>query len=956
MPSADDPTARELGDQYEQIDEERRNSAALKIQKCYKIRQRSKFLSTYGDLLQVDDDWHNFALTSAFMRQFIFYFDANQEGDIDLLSQICDKLLHYAGDRNGSNEILRVLADHSKHPKDSVVLSRVKKLALICVHGAHRKRYEWDTGLAFVKALHILAWMIDPGFSWNCEVVGYLQENKIYILFREIICALPKNALEHHDGSSPLEHVLLRLASHVGSNPCNCPTVDPRWSFSTQILSVPLVWDRLPHFKALYGNKLKKYYINQMWSSRVDILPEDISVNYPGYACLLANALEVEASDTTDVVAIAVSLMDGVASSLESAGGNNALQTEVINELDVDLQIQINEIIKHLVNAAFNGKSGSVSSDAPGEPSNVDIQAVASVCAFLHAITNTFQLDAVRTVLVHHTNIVSSLWTSIKLCYENKCWDSFSKCIPSGPSDALGWLLPLNIFCPLFKCALEVIIDDSVQIENFTFKDLKLLVLILKEALWELLSTIPEEAKTTPNNCGLKKMMKSDVIKANTRSGLCDLLTQLQLFSNRHQHLVDDDGPQILVDDDFCTQQEISPEFVHQAMIPDSREASIIELAPFLVPCDIRFQIFDLKLATSKQTETHTRLRIRRRKLFQDAFHQLNSLSEKDLHGTMSVEFIDDHGLAEQGVDGGGLRREFVNNVVEISFGKKLNLFKSTPDNLMYPNPESKLEHLECFHFIGILLGKALYEKIPVGVRLAEFFLRQLKHKPTTFNDIASLDKDTYTGLLKLKSVIDGVDMSFEIENGDTIEKLIPGDNKLAVTSDNVILYLNLFANHRLEQEIQNQTSRFLRGFEKVVPKEWISMFTESELQMLMSGPAKWDIDDLRNNTDYGGDYKADDDVIKMFWEILEKFNEDQQKNFLKFVTGSSHISIHGFQSLEPKFGIVRLVVGEGIDQYHPQSSTCANLLKLPSYSTKEVMEQKLLEAISFKNVGFHNE
>jgi hypothetical protein len=56
-------------------------------------------------------------------------------------------------------------------------------------------RYEWDTGLAFVKALHILAWMIDPGFSWNCEVVGYLQENKIYILFREIICALPVSSV-----------------------------------------------------------------------------------------------------------------------------------------------------------------------------------------------------------------------------------------------------------------------------------------------------------------------------------------------------------------------------------------------------------------------------------------------------------------------------------------------------------------------------------------------------------------------------------------------------------------------------------------------------------------------------------------------------------------------------------------------------------------------------------------
>lgn len=53
----------------------------------------------------------------------------------------------------------------------------------------------------------------------------------------------------HFDSASVLEQVLMLVASHVGHHPCCCPKVDPRWSFSAQLLSIPFLWHRLPHLK-----------------------------------------------------------------------------------------------------------------------------------------------------------------------------------------------------------------------------------------------------------------------------------------------------------------------------------------------------------------------------------------------------------------------------------------------------------------------------------------------------------------------------------------------------------------------------------------------------------------------------------------------------------------------------------------------------------------------------------
>lgn len=48
---------------------------------------------------------------------------------------------------------------------------------------------------------------------------------------------------------SSLERVLAHIISHTGQTPCICSNIDPRWSFSSQILTVPFVWRFFPYLK-----------------------------------------------------------------------------------------------------------------------------------------------------------------------------------------------------------------------------------------------------------------------------------------------------------------------------------------------------------------------------------------------------------------------------------------------------------------------------------------------------------------------------------------------------------------------------------------------------------------------------------------------------------------------------------------------------------------------------------
>jgi len=77
--------------------------------------------------------------------------------------------------------------------------------------------------------------------------------------------------------------------------------------------------------------------------------------------------------------------------------------------------------------------------------------------------------------------------------------------------------------------------------------------------------------------------------------------------------------------------------------------------------------------------------------------------------GKMGVEFTE-----EQGVDEGGLTREWFILISQEIFNPDLALFlQSNAGTTYYPNPQSIIDpdYVSQFRFIGRIVGKALYEQ-----------------------------------------------------------------------------------------------------------------------------------------------------------------------------------------------------------------------------------------------------
>lgn len=88
--------------------------------------------------------------------------------------------------------------------------------------------------------------------------------------------------------------------------------------------------------------------------------------------------------------------------------------------------------------------------------------------------------------------------------------------------------------------------------------------------------------------------------------------------------------------------------------------------------------------------------------------------------------------------------------------------------------------------------------------------------------------------------------------------------------------------------------------------------------------------------------------TVKYLLETMTELSADEQRQFLLFVTGSPRLPPGGFKSLEPKLTIVRREAGENDpDSYLPSVNCCFYYLKLPEYSTKEILKERLLFAIN---------
>lgn len=82
---------------------------------------------------------------------------------------------------------------------------------------------------------------------------------------------------------------------------------------------------------------------------------------------------------------------------------------------------------------------------------------------------------------------------------------------------------------------------------------------------------------------------------------------------------------------------------------------------------------------------------------------------EPNLKLKMRVQLMNAAGLDEAGIDGGGIFREFLSELLKTGFDPNRGLFLMTTDRLLYPNPQSVSlmdKYTKHYFFLGRMLGK----------------------------------------------------------------------------------------------------------------------------------------------------------------------------------------------------------------------------------------------------------
>jgi ubiquitin-protein ligase E3 C len=304
------------------------------------------------------------------------------------------------------------------------------------------------------------------------------------------------------------------------------------------------------------------------------------------------------------------------------------------------------------------------------------------------------------------------------------------------------------------------------------------------------------------------------------------------------------------------------------------RLAMVLTCLPQVLHFKQRVHIFQQLVEADKersgQTEhfngQSTDVRVSRETLYEDSMEQLDQLGPA-LKGRVRVQFTASDGHAEAGIDGGGLYRDFMNQLCERAFDPLTGFFRAGSDHLLSPSPASAevKGHLRHFEFMGRILGKAVYSRILVKPQFAICFLNKLLDRPNVIDDLYSLDPEVYRNLMALKGIARGggnledLTLSFTSTTASASGRprqveLVPGGADLTVNNVNFQEYQFRLANFKLNQETAQQARAFLRGFRDLIPVDWIRMFDARELQMIIGGEQRGiDLDNLKQFTHYGG-------------------------------------------------------------------------------------------------------
>ena len=353
-----------------------------------------------------------------------------------------------------------------------------------------------------------------------------------------------------------------------------------------------------------------------------------------------------------------------------------------------------------------------------------------------------------------------------------------------------------------------------------------------------------------------------------------------------------------------------------------------------------------------------------RYRILESSFQKVAREPLSSLLGDYRIKFE-----GEEGIDAGGLKREWITLLCRDLFNPDALLFSySAVDNLTFqPNYNSSLqgpEHLNYFRFAGRICALAMYWEVPLDVHFTRSMYKLMLNDPLTLGDLESVDQTLFNSLRymmenDITDVFFGTTFTVTRDNfGATTEvELVPGGKNIELTEQNKMIFVNASAIDKMYISVQQQVDAFLEGFHEIIPVEFISFFTANELELQMCGVSEIDVDDWKRNTEYRS-LNPNSQESRWFWEIMREVSNEKRAKVLQFATGTAVVPVGGFAYLQGSAGNLRKFELYGASGHIPRDGlpnahTCFNQLVIPEYSSKHKMKEQLDIAIEFGAAGF---
>jgi len=376
-------------------------------------------------------------------------------------------------------------------------------------------------------------------------------------------------------------------------------------------------------------------------------------------------------------------------------------------------------------------------------------------------------------------------------------------------------------------------------------------------------------------------------------------------------------------------------------------------------------------------------IKVKREDIVQDTLDSIARLKPSEFRKKLKVQFA-----GEDGVDEGGVKKEFFELLVEKLYDPNYAMFTYNSSNKTYWFNSGSFESNLQYEMFGALLGMAIYNQVILSIRFPPVvYEKLLVDDPAgfipctldTLMDIQPILAKSLTEMLEFEGNVEEVFCrnfvsSYESFGAVVEVPLKEGGDTIPVTNANRAEYVDLYVNWFFNQSIHEKFSSFKFGFLRCMEVEedapspagaarpvagaakvksvnmFLKLFRPVDLELLVCGNPVLDFQEYRNNTDYADGYDANSDQCRWFWEVvLESFDDDQRRELLTFVTGSDRAPPKGLGAPEARLTLSR----QGPDcESLPTAHTCFNHLLIPAYPTKEKLEAKLRLAITF-NQGF---